>query len=149
MSISSPHRGEVSSSSPSTERSAPTIFCDMFLPMRLPNLNQLIERAKTSPHAYGKLKKTSTSQIAVLLRRLEPVPPAWWCFVIYEPERRRDPDNLLSAATKLVFDALQQAGKIPNDGWEQVKGIQAHFERGNGVRIIASSRMLESGDGVL
>ena len=40
----------------------------------------------------------------------------------YEPNRRRDPDNVTSAK-KFILDGLQDAGVITNDGWLQISGF--------------------------
>ncbi len=39
--------------------------------------------------------------------------------VWYEPNMRRDPDNV-DSARKVIFDALVQSGILPNDGWKQI-----------------------------
>jgi len=39
--------------------------------------------------------------------------------VWYEPNRKRDPDNVASAI-KVMLDALVESEIIPNDGWKQL-----------------------------
>lgn len=39
--------------------------------------------------------------------------------VWYEPNMKRDPDNV-DSARKVILDSLVKSGIIPNDGWKQV-----------------------------
>ena len=40
--------------------------------------------------------------------------------ICYEPNRRRDPDNVISGARKVILDALQQMGVLHGDGQKYV-----------------------------
>ena len=44
-------------------------------------------------------------------------------YLFREPTKKRDPSNIISAGVKLIEDALQEAGLLPNDGWRCVHGI--------------------------
>ena len=44
--------------------------------------------------------------------------------------KRRDPDNIASAGQKILLDALQSAGVLPDDGWNQISRISHRFEIG-------------------
>ena len=55
----------------------------------------------------------------------------------YEPDRRRDPDNI-AAAIKFVLDGMVNVGLIPNDGWKNIAGIEHRFavdKNSPGVRV--------------
>ena len=43
--------------------------------------------------------------------------------VCYEPNARRDPDNVISGARKIVLDALQQMGVLAGDGRKYVSSV--------------------------
>jgi Holliday junction resolvase RusA-like endonuclease len=45
----------------------------------------------------------------------------------YEPDRRRDPDNIM-AGQKFILDGLVAAGTIPNDSQKYVRGIVHRFK---------------------
>ncbi len=93
---------------------------------RMPNLNDVIEKCKTHWSSYGVFKK-KWAQTVTLYAREQQFPaiaePAFFEFEFGEPNRRRDPDNFTGGAQKIIFDALQDAGLLKNDGWEQVLGI--------------------------
>ena len=45
----------------------------------------------------------------------------------YEPNRKRDLDNVMSFAMKCIQDSLVLAKVIDNDGWNNITGISAEF----------------------
>jgi Holliday junction resolvase RusA-like endonuclease len=49
--------------------------------------------------------------------------PAHYEIEFVEPNRRRDPDGLVAGGLKIIFDALQEAGLMQNDGWANVLSI--------------------------
>ena len=46
----------------------------------------------------------------------------------FEPNTRRDKDNISGYFHKVFQDALVQAGAIPNDGWSTIRGFTDYFE---------------------
>ena len=46
----------------------------------------------------------------------------------FEPNSRRDKDNISGYFHKVFQDALVQAGCIENDGWRTIKGMADYFE---------------------
>lgn len=46
----------------------------------------------------------------------------------YEPNAKRDKDNIAGYFHKVFQDALVQAGCIENDGWKNIKGWSDYFE---------------------
>lgn len=96
------------------------------IPARLPGLNELIEQRARSPHLYRKTKERYGGIVALAARGagLKPfVSPVAFAFHFMERDRRRDPDNIASAAMKICLDALQELGVLPGDGWKWVTGI--------------------------
>lgn len=56
---------------------------------------------------------------------IKPVPACYLHIRYFEPDRRRDPDNVFSGGAKIVFDALVGAGVLEDDGWRCVWGISS------------------------
>lgn len=86
---------------------------------KLPSLNELIKAGRTNRYVGAKVKKELTQDLAWIFkaqargkRYSEKVVISIHC---YEGNLRRDDDNVLSGACKVILDALQVAGIIPND----------------------------------
>lgn len=45
----------------------------------------------------------------------------------YEPNRKRDKDNIAAVGRKIIQDALVEAGVIRNDGWNDIRGFSDEF----------------------
>ena len=118
----------------------------LWLPLRLPGLNELLNsranifgsskgatcrrRRSQLANEYSKLKKATERDIGILARAMPPIGRGFWTYLFVEPNRRRDPSNVASGAVKLIEDALQKEGKLENDGWGHVLGIQLYWEVG-------------------
>lgn len=46
----------------------------------------------------------------------------WYC-----KNKRKDKDNIM-AGQKFIFDGLQKAGVLSNDGWKQIGDVTHRFE---------------------
>lgn len=46
----------------------------------------------------------------------------------YEPNTRRDKDNVAGYFIKIFQDALVQSGAIDNDGWKNIRGWSNYFD---------------------
>ena len=46
----------------------------------------------------------------------------------YEPNKRRDKDNISSFGRKVIQDALVGAAVLKDDGWKHVVGFSDRFE---------------------
>jgi hypothetical protein len=98
---------------------------------RLIGLNEIIEMARRNKYAAAKQKKEETERVSwEILRQKVPTfsKPITIRFTFIEPNRKRDPDGILSGASKVILDALVQSGRIPNDTRRWIKGIEAVFE---------------------
>ena len=97
----------------------------------LPSLNEII--AAQTPKfrvgtrwvsRYSEWKKAYTGLIVLQLRlqRIEPVEnyPVRISFVVYVPNRRQDPDNILAGVKKMLLDGMKVGGILENDGWKQM-----------------------------
>lgn len=90
---------------------------------RLPGLNEIITANRSSKYEAAKQKKDVEGMIAWYIReqlkgvKIErPVKLTHW---FYEPSKRRDKDNIVSAK-KFIWDALVRTGVLKNDGWDEI-----------------------------
>ena len=86
---------------------------------KLPSLNELIKAGRTNRYVGAKVKRELTQDLAWIFKvqargkkYSEKVVISIHC---YEGNLRRDDDNVLSGACKVILDALQVAGIIKND----------------------------------
>lgn len=84
---------------------------------RLPGYNEL---HKANWQQSRRIKQEGMNRVIAAARwdKLRPVqqyPVAIEIFC-YEPNARRDPDNVTSGAQKVILDALQQMGVLQGDG---------------------------------
>lgn len=100
------------------------------IPGQLPGLNEIIGEARRSKFAGARQKKKTeelvmwamvTASRNVKFKRSVTVSFHW-----YEPNLRRDPDNVTSGQ-KFVFDALVARGVLKGDSRKYVKQIFHHF----------------------
>jgi hypothetical protein len=98
----------------------------LIIPHRLPSMNEFA--GKKTRWTYGTLKKNVQASIdaEILRQRLKPMPYAYLSFVWFEPNKRRNPDNCVSAQ-KFVLDALVARKILKNDGWSEVLGLRHQF----------------------
>lgn len=97
------------------------------IPGTLPSLNKVLEEAKGHWSKYRVLKENCTEFVAWHANELPALNYADYTFTWYCQDKRQDKDNIMSAQ-KFVFDGLQMAGKIKNDGWKQIRNISHRFE---------------------
>lgn len=103
----------------------------VFIPGRLPGENEIITAAKSGrgkSNAYTRMKKKYQDRIELMIREAGvPYLGAVFVNIVYvEQNRMRDKDNI-DAAKKFVFDAMQSAGVIHNDGWKEIVGWRSRF----------------------
>lgn len=98
-----------------------------FVPGPMPGLNELI--AWRASKYRGKYSGEKRKWQRVVLTAAKEAGVSQWmdgCHFHYsfsEPNRRRDPSNIASAATKFIEDALVLGCIIPDDGWKFVRSI--------------------------
>lgn len=96
------------------------------IPGSLPGMNEIIEAAKSHFGAYAKMKEEHTTAITWLAKKLPAYKRVVLVITWYEPDRRRDPDNIM-AGQKFILDGMVAAGTIPNDSQKHIKGIIHRF----------------------
>ena len=95
----------------------------------LPGLNEMIKAERTNKYLGAKMKKDNTELVAWACKKqkLKPfekridVTINWYC-----KNKRKDKDNI-DAGKKYIFDGLQLAGIIKNDGWNEIGKINQDF----------------------
>lgn len=104
---------------------------------RLPGLNEVVDTARRNKNMSAAQKKLYTGIVAWSCKacKLKPVEGlSNYFFIWYCKDRRRDKDNIMSSQ-KYIFDGLQEAGIIVNDGWFQVGNITHKFLLDNNERV--------------
>lgn len=56
------------------------------------------------------------------------LPPITICYTYYEPDRRRDKDNISGFFHKVFQDALVKEGLLEGDGWKYIDSYHDYFE---------------------
>lgn len=102
------------------------------IPGKLDGLNEYT-RANRTHFAKGADMKHKNQelvmwQIMAQLRRVRFDRPVFLVFTFYEPDKRRDRDNVSSFARKVIQDALVECGTLEDDGWDHVTGYLDKFE---------------------
>jgi Holliday junction resolvase RusA-like endonuclease len=98
---------------------------------RLKSLNDYILACRQSPFSGNHFKHEQQEKVKIAigesdLKRIEEY-PLRVTFLFYEPNRKRDLDNISSWSHKCVMDTLVNEGIIENDGWKQIIGYQDYF----------------------
>ncbi len=98
------------------------------IPGRLPGLNEIIAAAKSHYAKYSTEKKAYTEEVAWLAKqaRLPKLEKVYLFITWFEPDRRRDPDNIMTGQ-KFILDGLVAAGVLPNDSQKYIAGIVHRF----------------------
>lgn len=68
-----------------------------------------------------------SNAIRLQLKRLRIHNPVFIRYCFYEPNRKRDLDNIAGVAHKFVQDSLVKCGVLENDGWDNIIGFSDQF----------------------
>ena len=104
----------------------------------LPNLNDLIAAERQQIRRNGKFTtlgntlKQDNQELVILnlrsqLKGIHINHPIVIKYCFYEPNRRRDLDNISAFAHKVIQDALVKCEIIENDGWKNITGFTDKF----------------------
>lgn len=101
----------------------------LIIPHRLPGLNEIIYQARGNKTISNAQKKKYTELVAwyckiYKIKKLNK--KADFIFSWYCQNKKRDKDNIM-AGQKFIFDGLQSAGVIKNDGWKEIGNISHKF----------------------
>lgn len=90
---------------------------------RLPGYNELKARCWQEA-ARRKAEAMREVQLAAMIARIRPVRSQVTVTIsCYEPNARRDVDNVTSGAGKVILDALQESGILQGDGRKYVAQV--------------------------
>lgn len=98
---------------------------------RLPGLNDYIDACRRTPYKANNMKKEAEELVfwAIRAAKLGPVPtPCRMEYTWYEPNKKRDMDNISAFGRKVIQDALVKAKKLPGDGWAYISGFSDDFQ---------------------
>ena len=92
----------------------------LYIPHKLPGFNEMLGASNRNRYIYNALKKQVQGWILLelLAQQIEPVKSAHFRITWYEKlgkGRPRDPDNV-AAGKKFLFDSLEEAGILDDDG---------------------------------
>lgn len=96
---------------------------------RLPGMNEITKANRSNRHVGGGQKKNYDELVIWSCKacKLEAINEqvdvtfTWYC-----KDKRRDKDNIM-AGQKFIFDGLQKAGILKNDGWKEIGDINHRF----------------------
>lgn len=98
---------------------------------KLPGLNEYTAANRTHPNKGSRMKKegeqTAMWAIRHELGRLHIEKPIRMHYSFYEPNKKRDLDNISSFAHKVIQDSLVKLGILKNDGWNEIVGYTDQF----------------------
>lgn len=100
------------------------------IPGRLPGLNEYITAERTNRQCAAKMKRQAEDVVIDAARSLgkwKAKGPVSMVYCWFEPNRRRDKDNISSFGRKVIQDALIRGGWLKNDGWKDISGFEDKF----------------------
>ena len=101
------------------------------LPLKLHSLNEYIHECRRNPQAGARIKRIDQKavewNIRSQLRGIRIKRPVTMLYKWFEPNRKRDLDNVSSFGRKVIQDALVACGVLENDGWNQITGFSDEF----------------------
>ena len=101
------------------------------IPGTLPGLNDYSTAERSNRHCGASVKSHWTKVAAVCAAKVPKVEkdqyPVTMRYRWFEPNRRRDLDNISAFGRKVIQDGLVRAGVMENDGWKQICGFVDEF----------------------
>lgn len=99
---------------------------------RLPGLNDYQLECRRHKFLGAKMKRenieTVTEFIKDQFRGIKITGACEFVYRWYEPNRKRDKDNISSYGRKVIQDALVDSGVLKNDGWNEIISFRDYFE---------------------
>lgn len=96
-------------------------------------LNEYILECRRNKYKGAEFKKNDEIWTAyyIMSKKIEPIPIEWFPltlqFTFYEKNTKRDMDNVMGYAHKIILDALQKT-ILPQDNWKVVRKIEDEFD---------------------
>lgn len=107
------------------------------IPGRLDGLNEYTSANRTNPYKGAKMKSNNEKVVILAIKQqlkgIHINHPIMLKYDFFEPNKRRDLDNISAFAHKVIQDSLVVAGVIKNDGWNDILGFRDQFylDKGN------------------
>ena len=98
---------------------------------RLPGMNDYTAQQRSNKYGGNLMKRHAQKAIEYEIRaaKIKPIKsPVTITYTFYEPNKRRDKDNIAGFAHKVIQDALVSVGIIKDDGWDYITGFEDRFE---------------------
>lgn len=99
---------------------------------RLAGLNELIAAERDNRYKGAQMKRNAQTYVEYAvktqLRGVRFSHPVRLRYLFFEPNKRRDHDNVSGFAHKVIQDALVACGVLSDDGWDEVAGYSDDFE---------------------
>ncbi len=96
---------------------------DFFIPVRFPSLNEYIGAMNRNRYLGNKMKQENTDLVSIAATGVKKFDkPVNISFIYYEPNNRRDVDNVVFAK-KFILDGLVRAGVLQDDSQKWVRDI--------------------------
>lgn len=106
------------------------------IPMKLPSLNEYINKCRYNKFAGAKMKQEIEDDIMLFINKIPKfTKPIKINFTWVEKNNKRDYDNICFSK-KFILDALQKAGKLQNDNRRWVTAFTDSFEIGDDYKVI-------------
>lgn len=102
----------------------------IIIPGRFPGINQYVEECRRNRFGGNKAIKGSEEVIInALNHQLTDIltPPIRLLYTYYEPNKRRDKDNIAGFFHKVFQDSLVKAEFLANDGWDYIESFHDYF----------------------
>lgn len=101
---------------------------------RFPSMNEFIEANRIGKGRWNKGNKMKqecqdiiSSYISTQLHKVHIDNPVYIKYIFYEPNKKRDLDNISGFFHKVFQDALVHCGVIHNDNWYYIIGFSDEF----------------------
>lgn len=97
---------------------------------RLPGINEYTSQQRANKYGGNLMKKHAQKAVEWEIRtaKIKPVKaPVTILYTFYEPNKRRDKDNIAGFAHKVIQDALVACGIIKDDAWDYIVGFEDRF----------------------
>ena len=100
------------------------------IPGRLPGMNEYTDACRSNAFLGAKMKRDAQEQVEWAIARARAefklpkqlIEPVRFVYTFYEPNKRRDQDNISGFAHKVIQDALVHQGLLQSDGWSNISG---------------------------
>lgn len=101
------------------------------IPGKFASINEYIAKCKQRKGNWNKgnsMKQADQKFIMQFLPKVKYKRPLRILYTYYEPNRKRDHDNVAGYFHKVFQDAMVEAGMIPDDGWRWITGFSDTFD---------------------